>query len=238
MSSLEGNDSASVNWQTRHKEGAFRKEPYFNEGWGNLLEENIIINTDVGRGTECLTRLGSSLAFNHWVFIRNPWWTASPCPRDESAGKASMSFFLLQGQPHHKMPAFYGSWLQCWLRLEAEFLFQPEDVCQQILDPGHDFWLKLCLEWQVGSIIKRSPRLVYFLTQDELFLLLTKRVKPVIDLLWKKYCSSQCFLVHIGVWKKLSDLKWTESATRKPFISRPLFTQRSHLVILKSLSGG
>lgn len=62
MSSLEGNDSASVNWQTRHKEGAFRKEPYFNEGWGNLLEENIIINTDVGRGTECLTSLGSSLA--------------------------------------------------------------------------------------------------------------------------------------------------------------------------------
>lgn len=64
MSSLEGNESASVNLQTRHKGGAFRKEPYFNEGRGNLLRETIIINTDVGRGPECLTGLGSRLAFN------------------------------------------------------------------------------------------------------------------------------------------------------------------------------
>lgn len=149
-----------------------------------------------------------------------------------------MSFFLLQGQPHHKMPAFYGSWLQCWLRLEAEFSFQPEDVCQHILDPGHGFWPKMYLESQVDTIIKTSPRPVYFPTQDKPFLLPTKRVKPGTDTLWKQDWSSQCFLVHIGVRKNISNLKWTGSATGKPFMSHPLFTQRSYLTILNSVSGG
>lgn len=134
------------------------------------------------RNRECLTRLGNSLVGDSGplttesLFAIYAWWPASPCPCDESAGKASMPFFLLQGQPHHKMPGFYGSWLQCWLRLEAEFLFQPADVCRHILDPGHDFWPQMYLEWQVDSIIKRSPRLVCFLRQNELFLLPTKHV--------------------------------------------------------------